>query len=47
LLRVDGARQLAVTTYCVRTFFDAYVKHASTSAAVLTSPDYPELESLD
>jgi dienelactone hydrolase len=47
LQKIDGARQLAVTAYCVRTFFDAYVKQASTSAAVLATPSYPEIELLD
>jgi dienelactone hydrolase len=47
LLRIAGPRQLAVTAYCVRTFFDTYVRDASTAVPVLTSPEYPEVESLD
>ncbi len=47
LQRIDGARQLEVTAYCVRTFFDAYIRRQSTSPACLASPNYPEIELLD
>ena len=39
-LRIDGRRQLAVTSYAVRSFFDTHLKGAPLS---LTSPLYPEL----
>jgi len=42
ILRTDGRRQLAVTAYCVRTFFDGYLKQGSRPN--LSSPSYPELE---
>lgn len=41
---IDGRRQLAITTYCVRTFFDTYLKSTSTSRVKLSSPLYPEIE---
>lgn len=43
-LGIDGRRQLAVTTYCVRSFFDAYLKGSSLSPLKISSPLYPELE---
>jgi hypothetical protein len=54
-LQIEGRRQLAVTAYCVRTFFDAYLKDSGcrTPAAgcrselVIASPLYPELKILD
>jgi pimeloyl-ACP methyl ester carboxylesterase len=45
-LGIDGARQLAVTAYCVRSFFDAHLK-AATSPLTIASPLYPEIESLE
>jgi len=47
VLRIDGSRQLAVTAYCVRSFFDAYVKGAATAPLAIESPLYPEIEILD
>ncbi len=46
IVGIDGRRQLAITTYCVRRFFDEHLKHAD--GPVLTIPDsrYPELERL-
>jgi pimeloyl-ACP methyl ester carboxylesterase len=44
LLEIDGRRQLAITSFCVRTFFDAYLKQQSTSSVELSSSSYPELE---
>jgi hypothetical protein len=46
-LRIDGRRQLAVTAYCVRSFFDAYLKGAGVSRLNLASPLYPEIEILE
>ena len=43
VLDLDGPRQLAITEYCVRTFFDAYLKGAAPKAVVLSSRAYPEL----
>jgi predicted dienelactone hydrolase len=44
MLKIDGRRQLAVTTYCVHTFFDAYLKEAGASPPNIASPLYPELD---
>jgi predicted dienelactone hydrolase len=41
---IDGRRQLAVTAYCLRNFFDAYLKGTTTTPPNLSSPLYPELE---
>ena len=46
-LGIDGRRQLAVTAYCVHSFFDAYLKGASVSRLNLPSPLYPEIEVLE
>jgi len=43
-LKIDGRRQLAVTAYCVHTFFDAYLRNSSHSPLRIESPQYPELE---
>jgi predicted dienelactone hydrolase len=42
-LGIDGDRQLAVTAYCLRTFFDAYLKGTGLSRLNISSPLYPEL----
>jgi len=44
---IDGRRQLAVTVYCVHTFFDAYLKGTNTSALKIASPRYPEIQVLE
>ena len=41
---IDGPRQLAVTAYCVRGFFDAYLKGTSASPLNISSPLYPEIQ---
>jgi pimeloyl-ACP methyl ester carboxylesterase len=46
-LSVDGRRQLTVTTYCVHSFFDAYLKGTSVSRFKISSPLYPEIEVLE
>lgn len=46
-LGIDGRRQLAVTAYCLRTFFDRYLKGAGGSRLSLSSPLYPEVEALE
>jgi predicted dienelactone hydrolase len=45
-LKIDGRRQLAVTAYCVHTFFDAYLKQDGPTPGI-SSPLYPELEVLE
>ena len=47
ILTIDGRRQLAVTAYCVHTFFNAHFQQAVTTRLNLPSPVYPELEALD
>jgi len=47
IVGIDGRRQLAVTAYCLRSFFDAYVKGAGVSPLKISSPLYPEIEVLD
>jgi predicted dienelactone hydrolase len=46
-LGIDGPRQLAVTTYCVHSFFDAYLKGASVSPPKIASPLYSEIDVLE
>jgi hypothetical protein len=45
-LGMSGRRQLAVTAYCVRAFFDAYLKGEGTSQSCIASPEYPEIQVL-
>jgi pimeloyl-ACP methyl ester carboxylesterase len=45
-LGMSGRRQLAVTAYCVRSFFDAYLNGAGASRLSMASPLYPEIEVL-
>ena len=47
ILGIDGRRQLAITTYCVHRFFDAYLKGSGVSRLDLSSPLYPEIEVLE
>jgi predicted dienelactone hydrolase len=42
-LGMSGRRQLAVTAYCVRSFFDTYLESAGGSRLNIASPLYPEL----
>lgn len=44
VVRIDGRRQLAVTAWCVRTFFDVYLKGADGARLKIPSPGYPEIE---
>jgi predicted dienelactone hydrolase len=46
-LGIDGRRQLAVTTYCVHSFFDAYLKRDGVLRLEISSPFYPEIQVLD
>jgi predicted dienelactone hydrolase len=43
-LGMDGRRQLAVTAYCLRTFFDAYLKGNGEERPTIASPAWPEVE---
>ena len=47
IVRIDGRRQLAITTYCVHSFFDAYLKGTGAPRLKISSPLYPEIELLD
>jgi dienelactone hydrolase len=47
ILGIDGRHQLAVTAYCVHSFFDAYLKGAGVSRLKISSPLYPEIEVLE
>jgi dienelactone hydrolase len=46
LVGIDGRRQLAATAHSVHTFFDVYLKGTTAPPPVLTSPRYPEIQSL-
>ena len=45
-LGIDGRRQVEVTAYCVRTFFDAYLKGPGDKRLEISSPLYPEIQPL-
>jgi len=47
IVGIDGRRQLDVTAYCVRSFFDAYLKGASVSRIEISSRLYPEIQVLE
>jgi len=47
LVGIDGRRQLAVTAYCVHSFFDAYLKGATVTRLNISSPLYPEVRVLE
>src|ERR1700694_1806311 len=47
ILGIDGRRQLAVTAYCVHTFFDAYLNKTGPSRLKISSPLYPEIQVLE
>jgi predicted dienelactone hydrolase len=47
IVGIDGRRQLAVTAYCLRSFFDAYLKGAGVSRLNTSSPLYPEIQVLE
>jgi pimeloyl-ACP methyl ester carboxylesterase len=47
IVGIDGRRQLAVTAYCLRSFFDAYLKGAGVSRLKISSPLYPEIQPLE
>ena len=45
-LGIDGDRQIAITRYCLRTFFDAYLKKSAGSPPEMSSPLYPGIQVL-
>jgi hypothetical protein len=47
ILDIDGRRQLAVTAYCIRSLFDAYLKGASPVRLEISSALYPEIEVIE
>lgn len=47
MIGIDGRRQLAITSYCVHSFFDAYLQGRGTSRLNLSSAQYPEIKALD
>jgi len=47
LVHIDGRRQLAITAYCIHSFFDAYLKESGASQLKISSPLYPEIQVLD
>ena len=47
MLGINGRRQLAVTTYCVHTFFAAYLKGTGGSQLNISSPLYPEIQVIE
>jgi hypothetical protein len=46
ILGIDGPRQLAVTAYCVHSFFDAYLKKPNGSHFELAAQLYPEIQAV-
>jgi predicted dienelactone hydrolase len=46
-LGIDGRRQLAITSYCVHSFFDAYLKGANVTRLKISSQLYPEIQVLE
>jgi len=44
IVGIDGRRQLTVTSYCLRSFFDAFLKGSGNSTFTLKSPLYPEIQ---
>jgi hypothetical protein len=47
IIRIDGRRQLAITAYCLRSFFDEHLKGANARAPKIPSPLYRELQVLE
>jgi hypothetical protein len=44
IVGIDGRRQLAVTAYCVRRFFDAALNGKGVSGIGIPSSLYPEIQ---
>ena len=47
IVRTDGPRQLAVTSNCLCSFYDAYVKGTHVPKINISSSVHPELQVLD
>jgi predicted dienelactone hydrolase len=47
ILRMDGRRQLAVTSYCLHYFFDAHLKQSNALPPKISSALYPEIQVLE
>ncbi len=47
IVGIDGRRQLAITAYCVHTFFDEYLKGTGHSPLKISATLYPEIQVLD
>ena len=47
ILNIDGPRQLAVTAYCVHSFFGAYLARSDISHLQISSSLYPEIQVLN
>jgi dienelactone hydrolase len=47
ILHIDGRRQLAVTSFCLRTFFDAYLKRTDVVPPKPAFPLCPEIQVLE
>lgn len=46
-LGIDGPRQLAVTSYCIRRFFDTYLKQTTASEPRISFSLYPEIQVIE
>jgi hypothetical protein len=46
MLHIDARRQLAITSYCVHTFFEAYLKQTTNTPLDITTSLYPEIQVL-
>ena len=46
-LHIDGRRQLELTSYCLRTFFETYLTSAAPRASCTAVTPYPELRRFD
>jgi predicted dienelactone hydrolase len=46
-LHIDGRRQLEVTSYCLRTFFETYLESSSPRTSCATGTPYPELQEFE
>jgi hypothetical protein len=47
VIGIDGRRQLAVTAYCLRTFFDASLMETGVSRITISPQLYPEIQVLE
>jgi len=47
IVGIDGRRQLTVTAYCLRSFFDAHLNGEGVSRRKIRSPLYPEIQVIE